>query len=815
MMKKLLLLLITSWIGLSAIGQTIYQPSGALSFTGGNTYCTGAALAPLKFAYSTCSSGVGPASGASCQVTWYYNPINSTAITGATTAVTSAIFFGSATTATDTLTYVPTVTTGGDYYYFCVVTWAGGTSACGGATGTLVSGTQLVSLQPGTIAPASPSYCLGAYAVMTNPNPGGTWSIDSSSVATINPTTGYLITAAVGGANITYTLGACQTTTHVSVMDTPHYMLHVPSDAICVGATTVATDSTSGGVWSSSAPAVANIDTTSGLILGFSAGTTTISYTILSTGCYTSHTFTVNPNPAPIAGTLNVCQSGGVTTLTNTTSSGTWVSSNTSRAIVGATTGVVTGLTIGTVDISYRLAATGCFAIANVTVNQLPSAISGPNTVCAGNTITLANTVAGGSWSSSNTARATVSATGVVTGVTAGSVTISYTTPGCTAAVKTITVSPSPSPITGIFGTCYGQTTLLADATSGGTWTSSDTSVARVDTLTGLVHAGNMGTTTISYRISTGCYSSVVVTVNPLAEITGSDSVCVGSTIAMANIVGGGTWVSSNPAVASIDTFTGVVEGLLTGITYVGYLLPSGCRDTFLLHIIPSLPPIGGPLEICSGAEVTLSSGVTGGRWHSTNPFVAQVDSVTGAFQGHFPDTAIVSYTIYGCLATAIVTVDPLPVATVSYNWSTNTLNTAPTFAAYQWYDSVTGPISGATNASFVVPSGAWAKYAVVVTDANGCSARTAWFLFNVGVNDVEHDGDVMMYPNPANTVVNIVANNARNARVVVTGIDGKVLMDRAAQQLDVTGLPGGMYFVRVYDSEGILIGNKKLLVQH
>jgi hypothetical protein len=53
-------------------------------------------------------------------------------------------------------------------------------------------------------------------------------------------------------------------------------------------------------------------------------------------------------------------------------------------------------------------------------------AISGADSVCPGLSITLTNTATGGTWSSSNTALATVSGSGVVTGVTAGSVTISY-----------------------------------------------------------------------------------------------------------------------------------------------------------------------------------------------------------------------------------------------------------------------------------------------------------------------------------------------------------------------------------------------------
>jgi hypothetical protein len=79
-------------------------------------------------------------------------------------------------------------------------------------------------------------------------------------------------------------------------------------------------------------------------------------------------------------------------------------------------------------------------------VNASPSAgtITGSSAVCAGSTITLSNTTTGGTWSSSNTAIATVGSTGIVTGVASGTVTISYTVTnscGTATAIKVITVN--------------------------------------------------------------------------------------------------------------------------------------------------------------------------------------------------------------------------------------------------------------------------------------------------------------------------------------------------------------------------------------
>ncbi len=82
-----------------------------------------------------------------------------------------------------------------------------------------------------------------------------------------------------------------------------------------------------------------------------------------------------------------------------------------------------------------------------ITVDPLPvpGTIAGLTSVCETQTITLTDAVGGGVWSSSS-ANATVDAAGVVTGVTAGTVTISYTvTNGCGSASATSNITVIPA----------------------------------------------------------------------------------------------------------------------------------------------------------------------------------------------------------------------------------------------------------------------------------------------------------------------------------------------------------------------------------
>lgn len=89
----------------------------------------------------------------------------------------------------------------------------------------------------------------------------------------------------------------------------------------------------------------------------------------------------------------------------------------------------------------------------NATVANAPvlSALSGPDAVQVGNTIQLVQTYQAGTWSSSNENLATVSQSGVVSGLAAGPVTISYSATNSPCPTSTVTknilvTTPAPCP---------------------------------------------------------------------------------------------------------------------------------------------------------------------------------------------------------------------------------------------------------------------------------------------------------------------------------------------------------------------------------
>ncbi|WP_298713901.1 Ig-like domain-containing protein, partial [Chitinophaga sp.] len=537
--------------------------------------------------------------------------------------------------------------------------------------------------------------CLGTNTTFTNLTAGGTWSSSNTAVATIDAA-GEVTAVAPGTTNIIYTVtsamgcvSARSVSLTVNALPVVNPILGVMS--VCVGGTTSLSSTTTGGVWSSGDPAVATIDT-DGEVTGVSAGTAIISYTVTNgSGCVTVRTVSVTVNAlpvvAPITGTTDLCE-GASTQLASITPGGTWSTSSTMVASINAA-GEVQGIAAGTAVITYTVTnASGCeqSVTTTVTVNALPvvSPVTGTTDVCVGSTTALASATAGGAWTSSDIAVATVDASGVVTGVSAGTATITYTVVnalGCEQSVNaTITVNDVPvvDPVTGTLNVCVDASTTLASATAGGAWSSSDNAIATVDAA-GVVTGISAGTVNIIYTVTNGAgcvamqSASVTVDALPVVDpITGTADVCVGAATALSNATAGGTWATLNAGIATVDA-AGVVTGISAGTTTITYTVTSGAgctaeqAITITVDALPVVAPITGTTDVCVGATTNLASTTAGGTWTSSDIAIATVDAagvVTGVAAGTV--TITYSYTnAAGCSAdqTASVTVNALPTA--------------------------------------------------------------------------------------------------------------------------------------------------------
>ena len=578
--------------------------------------------------------------------------------------------------------------------------------------------------------------CAGISTTLSDGVHGGTWSSSNTAVATIGSTTGVVTAIAAGTTTITYNVTGVITTKVITVNALPVGGVILGTTTICSGATTVLSDptGTAGGTWSSGSPAVATVSAT-GIVTGLSAGTANISYNVTNSCGTAGAMMVMHVNSAASAGTISGPSSvitGATISLTDAVTGGTWSASNTNATV--SATGVVTGVTAGTVIISYTVTGSCGTAVATklITVNAASSlpAISGYFfSMCAGTTLPFWDATPGGAWSISPVSVATVSATGVVTGISAGTATLSYTLGGAlTTAI--VTVNASPSPIIGATHLCLWSTMTVTDSTPGGVWSSGLPSKASV-TPTGLVTAINHSELDIPiyYTLPDGCRAALIFTIDSApAPISGPNKVCLGATISLLD-TGVGTWSGTN-AYATVDG-SGDVTGVAVGSVGVTFTAPTtGCTRIFTVTVNPIPAPINGTLSVCTGS-VTFVSDVTtpGVSWTSSNTSVATI-SGSGGVTGIGPGTATITYMIANtCTRTAVVTVNPTPAAvapimgpsTISHSGGSVTLTDATPGGVWSSSNTAILTVGSATGVTTAVTTLGSANINYIVTNAYGC----------------------------------------------------------------------------------------------
>lgn len=207
------------------------------------------------------------------------------------------------------------------------------------------------------------------------------WASASPSIATINSSTGLVTGVSPGTSNITATIGAVTSSPGTATVNPPTLVsMAVSSVSMVAGSSATptctatysdsSTGACSGPVWHSASPLVATVNSSSGLVTGVSAGTSAITTTI---GAVTSSpgtaTVTATPPPTLVAMTVSGVSLvvGGTATpsCTATMSDGThpscsspvWHSGSTGVATINSSTGLVTGVSVGSSPITTTIGA--------------------------------------------------------------------------------------------------------------------------------------------------------------------------------------------------------------------------------------------------------------------------------------------------------------------------------------------------------------------------------------------------------------------------------------------------------------------------
>ena len=251
--------------------------------------------------------------------------------------------------------------------------------------------------------------------------------------------------------------------------------------------------------------------------------------------------------------------------------------------------------------------------ITGVTVSPASSSLAVGGTVQLTATVSPTGANQSVTWSSSNTSIATVSTTGLVTPIAAGTVSVTATTStgGFTAmsvitssvvAVTGVAVSPTSNSLSVNSSVQLTETVSPSNASNQNvTWSSSNPAVASVST-TGFVTALTAGSANITVTTVSGSKTAVASVTSSTVAVTGvtvsptSKSMNVGSTqqltatVAPSNATNQNvTWSSSNSAVASVNS-SGLVTGVSAGSANITVTTVSGSKTAVSAFTISTVP---------------------------------------------------------------------------------------------------------------------------------------------------------------------------------------------------------------------------------
>ncbi len=531
------------------------------------------------------------------------------------------------------------------------------------------------------------------------------WSVQDATIATVS-SVGVVTGVALGSTQVAASSNGksgiatitVQKTPVASVVVTPPHVDAAPGGKAQF--TAVAYDAAQNPLtdrtitWSTSNAAVASV-TQTGLMTAVGPGAANITATAEGK----SGVSTVSVSQAPVASivvtpsplSMSVGQTTQLTAALADSAGNvlsgrtvTWSSSNTGVATVSAQ-GLLTAVAAGTTTItaaSEGKSGTDAVTISNVAVGSVTVQPQGA-TIPGGSNLQLSATVRDVNgvvvtnrvvtWSTSNSAVATVSSSGVVTGSTnGGTATITATSEGKSGTtsvtvtplpVASVTIQP-PSPDTVFLGYTAQLTAVTKDSAGGVltgrviAWHSNNTSIASID-VNGVVTGATAGSTTITATSEGKTATATLVSIKaPVGSVViavpAADSVStVGSLQLTATVKDAkGTvvadrpvsWSSLQASVATVAPNSGsttTVSGKNTGQASI----VAGAEtkaDTAVIKVVDAvktvqIAPAVATLSLATSPTTQLTATckdasnvtVTGRTitWASTNPSVASVDA--------------------------------------------------------------------------------------------------------------------------------------------------------------------------------------------
>ncbi len=630
----------------------------------------------------------------------------------------------------------------------------------------------------------------------------------------------------------------CTGTNTISIIQSPPLNIAIVAPPLaCNGLTTITTN-VNGGVAPYQYKLNAGLYQIGNQFFNIGAGTYTITVKDAN-NCTNSTTLTILPINLLSLSTLNLtnpsCNGLCNGTAQFAAAGGTpaYVYSITAPGIINPATGAVTGLCAGAYTVTVT-DANLCTAISTFTVTQPPplslNLINAVNPSCNGGCNGTAQVLGNGGVSPllySITAPGVINITGSVTGLCAGSYTVTVTDANLCTATTVLTITQPPPIVLNVsnivnltcFGLCNG--TAQIGAVGGVPGFSYTITAPGIINFTGAASQLCAGTYTVTATDANLCTATTSFTVTqPLAVVANvsnitnvsCNGICDGT--AQAGAVGGTpgyTFAITAPGV--IDVNTGAITALCAGTYTVTVTDANNCTGTStftitepnVLTITINTSTIPSCVPGCDGTATTITAGGTAAYAYSISGGAA-INALGNA-------TNLCAATVYtitvtdanNCTATTTIqlTAPNAPTVTVS-NITNVTCNGLCNGTAQANGVGGLNPLSYTITAPGVIDVNTGAitglcagTYTVTVTDANLCTGTTSFTITEPALLTVS-----------MSNIIDATCNGLCNGSAQATGLGGTNPLSytiTAPGVIDVntgaaTALCAGTYTVTVTD---------------
>ena len=436
--------------------------------------------------------------------------------------------------------------------------------------------------------------------------------------------------------------------------------------------------------------------------------------------------------------------------------------------------------------------------------------ISGGLSVCVGATTALSGsmTPAGNTpWQSSNLGIATITNTGLVSGITSGTTVITYTNSnGCSTTTNFVVNALPTVVITNPAPVCTPNTinltsTTITSGSSANLSYSYYTDAAATTTVATPSAIATSGTYYIKGTDSNGCSTvkpvSVLINAAPTITVSGQNTICANeNTILTASGGNGYFWNGGLGSTASIT-----VNPATTTTYSVNGTDNNGCVGTASFTVTAKpLPTVSAGLDknLCSGSFVTLTgtgSGVASYSWDN-----AVTDNV--AFTALNTSTyTVTGQGTNGCFNTdsVLITVNPKPAAPISSatqpdcNSTTGSIQLSGLPTIGNW---MINPINyNGSGSAYTISNVVSGVYDYSITDSNFCTSANSKITINAA--PTIPSPPIIGYltqPSCANPTGSVVLSGLPNGNWILTKSPGGQTYSNTGNTFTVTNLAPGTY---------------------